>query len=145
MDTRVCSKCGIEKDITEFPLRNQSTKRRQSYCKDCKSKMHASWYERNKDYQKANAKKHRIKSRNAAKEYVWKYLLKHPCIQCGESNPVVLEFHHRHGKDKAVTEMVSSGYTIPRIQAEIDKCDVLCANCHRILTAKERGWFRSKK
>jgi hypothetical protein len=64
---------------------------------------------------------------------------------CGESNPVVLEFHHRHGKDKAVTEMAAAGYPIYRIQAEIDKCEVLCANCHRILTSKERGWFRSSK
>jgi hypothetical protein len=145
METRVCSMCGIEKDIEEFPLRNLFTKRRQSYCIDCKSKMHASWYDRNKEYQKANAAKHRIESRQNAKEYVWNYLLTHPCISCGQSNPVVLEFHHRGGKDKAVTEMVASGYPISRIQAEIDKCDVLCANCHRILTAKERGWFRGKK
>jgi hypothetical protein len=145
MPTRVCSQCGLEKDEEEFPLRNHFTKRRQSYCLDCKSKMHASWYERNKDYQKANAKKHRIESRTAAKEYIWNYLLTHPCISCDETDPVVLEFHHRHGKDKAVTEMASAGYPISRIQAEIDKCDVLCANCHRRLTAKERGWFRGLK
>jgi len=107
--------------------------------------MGADWYKRNKKYQKANAKKHTTKARAAAKEYVWKYLLNHPCIQCGEDNPIVLEFHHRHGKDKTVTEMVSNGYTISRIQAEIDKRDVLCANCHRILTSTERGWYRSKK
>jgi hypothetical protein len=137
--------CGDEKDIDQFPLRNMFTKRRQSYCLDCKSKMGASWYDRNKDYQKANAKKHRIENGTAAKEYVYNYLLTHPCISCGESDPIVLEFHHRSGKDKAVTEMVASGYPIERIQFEIDKCDVLCANCHRKVTANERGWFRSKK
>jgi hypothetical protein len=107
--------------------------------------MGASWYDRNKEYQKANAKKHRIENRTTAKEYVYNYLLTHPCVSCGESNPIALEFHHRSGKDKAVTEMVASGYPVDRIQAEIDKCDVLCANCHRKVTAQERGWFRSKK
>ena len=145
MERRVCLMCGEEKDIDQFPLRKQFTRRRQSYCLDCKSKMGSSWYDRNKDYQKANAKKHRIENRNAAKEYVYNYLPTHPCIRCGVSDPVVLEFHHRHGKDKAVMEMVASGYPIERIQSEIDKCDVLCANCYRKITAKERGWFRGKK
>ena len=50
MPTGVCSKCGIEKDIEQFPLRNQFTKRRQSYCMDCRSEMGKNWYQRNKDY-----------------------------------------------------------------------------------------------
>jgi len=107
--------------------------------------MHASWYETNKDYQKANPPKHRIETHTGAKEYLWNYLLTHPGISCGKCDPVVLEFHHRHGKEKAVTEIVSSGYPLSRNQAEIDKCDVWCANCNRKLTAKERGWFRGRK
>lgn len=142
MTTKVCTKCFAEKDIEEFPLRNRFTSRRQSYCKDCRKIYGVEWYQQNKDYQIANAKKRSIEARNAAKEYIWNYLVTHPCISCGESNPVVLEFHHRHGKDKAITEMAAAGYPIYRIQAEIDKCEVLCANCHRLLTSKERGWFR---
>jgi len=76
MTTRTCTKCGIERDIEEFPLRNRFTQRRQSYCKDCRSLLGASWYERNKDYQKENARKHSIEYRETAKEYVWQYL--HP-------------------------------------------------------------------
>ncbi len=83
--------------------------------------------------------------RENAREYVWNYLLTHPCVECGEPNPVVLEFHHISGKDKAIAVLTHSGATIARINEELAKCEVLCANCHRKLTAKERGWFRGKK
>ena len=56
MITRVCTRCNIEKDIEEFPLRNQFTHRRQSYCKDCRKEYGANWYENNKEYQKENLK-----------------------------------------------------------------------------------------
>jgi hypothetical protein len=94
------------------------------------------------------------KARAAAKEYVYQYLLTHPCVgpdrkgcPYNETDPQVLEFHHRDKskKDMDVTHMLSGGYSIKRIEAELAKCDVLCANCHRRVTMKERGWFRSKR
>ena len=145
MISRVCSKCGIEKDIEEFPLRSQFTERRQSYCKGCKSIMHADWYQRHKDYQKANARKHTAGYRDALREYLWNYLLTHPCEQCGEKDPVVLEFHHMYGKDMAISEMITRITRIEKLEEELKKCMVLCSNCHRRLTAKERGWFRGRK
>ena len=78
MKSRICSKCGIEKPIEEFPLRNQFTQRRQSYCLQCKSKMHVSWSERNKEYQKAHARRHTTEFRDALREYLWQYLLTLP-------------------------------------------------------------------
>jgi hypothetical protein len=86
MPTEVCTKCGAEKDIEEFPLRNRFASRRQSYCKDCRSIMGGKWYERIKDCQKENARSHRVEYRQTAKEYVWDYLLTHPCINCAESD-----------------------------------------------------------
>jgi hypothetical protein len=44
-----------------------------------------------------------------------------------------------------MSELIAGGYSIATIQAEIDKCDVLCANCHRKKTMDDRGWFRGKK
>jgi len=145
MTTRICTKCGIEKDIEEFPLRNQFTQRRQSYCKDCRKEYGVSWYEKNKDYQIANARKHSTEYREAIREYLHHYLLSHPCESCGEADPVVLEFHHLHSKDMAIAEMVTRITNIERLEEELRKCQVLCSNCHRRLTAKERGWFRSRK
>lgn len=86
-------------------------------------------------------------AREAAREFVTEYLLNHPCIQCGERDIRALEFHHRDAneKDLAITRMVTGGWSVKRIEAEISKCDVLCASCHRKLTADERGWYRSKR
>lgn len=54
------------------------------------------------------------------------------CIRCGEKHPACLDFHHRNGK---LNKLGNIGqirrYSFPRILAEIEKCDVLCANCHR--------------
>jgi len=145
MTTRICTKCNIEKDIEEFPLRNQFTPRRQSYCITCRSEMGKNWYENNKDYQKANSKKHSTEYRGAMREYLWNYLLTHPCESCGEKDPVVLEFHHTGEKVMAIAQMVTRVTSISRLEEELKKTKVLCSNCHRRLTAKERGWFRSKK
>ena len=146
MTTRICTKCGIEKDIEEFPLRNQFTQRRQSYCKDCRSVLGAAWYERNKDYQKENARKHSIEYREAAKEYVWQYLLTNPCVDCGERDPAVLEFDHIKGeKTDAISSLIGRGSSLDALKREIELCVVRCANCHRRKTQKERGWFRGRK
>jgi hypothetical protein len=145
MATRICTKCGTEKDIEQFPLRNQFTRRRQSSCVSCRSDMGKSWYERNKDYQKENARKHTTVHRDTIREYLWSYLLSHPCVSGGESDPVVLEFHHLHSKDMAISEMVTRITSIDRLEEELKKTQVLCSNYHRRLTAKERGWFRGRK
>lgn len=67
--------------------------------------------------------------------YVWNYKLEHNCIKCGENHPAALVFHHKNPKEKhkEVPVMARKGMSIDSIQKEIDKCDVLCHNCHNIL------------
>lgn len=90
--------------------------------------------------ERCNKKNTNIRKRN--QQYVLEYLKTHPCVDCGISNPVVLEFDHVRGeKKKAVTDLVPRN-SIEVIQKEIDKCEVRCANCHRIKTAKERGYYK---
>jgi hypothetical protein len=142
METRVCSKCGIAKPVEEFRLRNRFTKRRQSHCTDCGSKMGADWYERNKEQHALNVRANTKNAKQAAREFVYQYRLTHPCTGCGESDPAVLEFHHVGEKDKEVGRMIAQGYGTDAITREISQCLVLCANCHRRLTAKEKGWYK---
>ena len=54
------------------------------------------------------------------------------CIECGEKHPACLQFHHRNPENKEFTIRWAVSVKIPknRILAEIDKCDILCANCH---------------
>lgn len=56
------------------------------------------------------------------------------CDRCEETDPACLDFHHRNPDEKfmAIGEMVSYGYGKDELQAEMAKCDLLCANCHRI-------------
>ncbi len=67
---------------------------------------------------------------------VWLRRLKETlkCIRCGFDNSAALQFHHRDPKQKSfdVCSGVLSGRCKETIQREIDKCDVLCANCHAI-------------
>ena len=65
------------------------------------------------------------------------------CIICDESDPVVLEFDHRDGNDKidSVSNLIRNS-SWDRIAAELAKCDVLCANCHR---RKSAAQFRYKR
>lgn len=138
-----CVTCKSFKAEEEFNFRSKEQGRRWGTCKVCQSAQRKDWYERNKETHIANAWKNKVKAREAARNFVWDYLLANPCIDCGETNPVVLEFDHVRGrKKKAVADMVREGYSIGAIQEEIAKCAVRCANCHRIKTHKRKGWWR---
>jgi len=55
------------------------------------------------------------------------------CHSCSETRPACLDFHHdqRDQKSMAVTDMITYGYGREKLRAEIAKCTILCANCHR--------------
>lgn len=58
-----------------------------------------------------------------------------PCFDCGGSFPwYVTEFDHREGRDGGPTVAALLGYGVQRVQLEMAKCDVVCANCHRART-----------
>ena len=144
MDTRVCHKCLQEKSLEEFPWKNIVKRTRQAVCKECTARRSALWYENNKDHHRENVYDRRKKLRHEAKEYVLNYLSTHPCEMCGETDPVVLEFHHIGGKEDEVSRLVHQSDSLIRVIEEISRCQVLCSNCHKRVTAKERGWFKSR-
>lgn len=60
--------------------------------------------------------------------------LKPKCSRCEESHPACLEFHHRDVATKlaSISDAVwRLGWSYQRILDEIEKCDVVCVNCHR--------------
>ena len=66
------------------------------------------------------------------------------CVDCGESKTIVLEVDHVRGvKKNNVSDMVNQSYSFKTIQKEIDKCEVRCANCHRIVTHERRENIRN--
>ena len=64
-----------------------------------------------------------------------------PCADCGERDPVVLEFDHLRDKTFDIgSKLIHKAW--PAVLAEIAKCEVVCANCHRRRTARRRGALR---
>jgi hypothetical protein len=85
-------------------------------------------YKNREDLYKAQ-KKHRVKIR----KQVLTYLLSKECADCGEKDPIVLEFDHvdPQNKFKQISTMLSGHYAWKSVLAEIQKCEIRCANCHR--------------
>jgi hypothetical protein len=77
----------------------------------------------------------RLKENNA---FVAAYLACHPCVDCGHDDVDVLEFDHRDPKDKSFNISKRRGETLKALEAEVAKCDIRCANCHRKRHAAER-------
>ena len=85
-------------------------------------------YKNKKDLYEAQ-KRHRIKVR----EKLFEFLLDKKCVDCGEKDPIVLEFDHLipNSKFKTVAKMMSGHYSWASVLKEIGKCEIRCANCHR--------------
>lgn len=98
-------------------------------------------YLANKERVKARAREHSDNMRKRVRRWLLAYLKSHPCMDCGETNPIVLEFDHRDRADKDfnIGEATSRRMSLGRVRAEVVKCDVRCANCHRIKTYHESG------
>jgi hypothetical protein len=89
----------------------------------------------------ANKEPWRVRRQAENQALLIAYLKAHPCVDCKESDPVVLTFDHVRGKKSFhVANMLASGRNWKTILAEIEKCDVRCFNCHMRRTAKQRGW-----
>lgn len=138
----LCSRCNIHKGDEEFNYRNKSNGIRQRACRLCTRKQVKRHYYSNKEYY---LKKTRIRNKyfkQKIREYIWDYLADNPCVDCGETDPVVLEFDHVLTKSINITEMAHLNCSLSKVQAEIDKCEVRCANCHRRKTSLQFGWYR---
>lgn len=118
-------------------------KRDKSYrCAACKSEYNRAHYIRNKSVYVTRASRRKAGIRDENTALVIAYLASHPCIDCGEADPLVLEFDHLRDKKYDIGRMVSQGLSWSAIRDEIKKCEVRCANCHRRVTAKRGGWAR---
>lgn len=112
-------------------------------CKLCHRAYNREHYRNNKQAYLDKARRNEALYTIAIREYVWQYLLNNPCVTCGEADPVVLEFDHLDPSTKLfnISEAAKKVSKIASVQEEIDKCQILCANCHRRKTAKQFGWW----
>lgn len=138
-----CPKCGEEKPLDDFAKNSSKKDGRQANCRMCKKASDARYHAQNREAQKER----NAKNRETAQAFVYDYLLLHPCVDCGESDPIILEFDHLDPlvKDGHLSSMTNNTTSVRTLLKEIDKCEVRCANCHRRKTAKERNYYRYRR
>lgn len=141
--SKKCTICKIIKHLDEFNKKLLTKDGLQSHCRDCNRARSRRYYAENSDKHKKAVAVHKGFSRQKIREYLAEYLLTHPCVDCGETDILVLEFDHVRGSKRAnLSSMGSSGFCLETVQEEISKCNVRCANCHRRKTAKDQKWYK---
>ena len=130
---KICSSCSLAKGLDEF---NRKGRALQSKCKSCQRAYHRLYYQRNKPRFIAKNRRNKNRQRKRLRGLLLE-VKRRPCQDCGGAfHPWVMELDHREGtvKEAAVANLVSKGCMDARLLEEIDKCDVVCANCHRMRT-----------
>lgn len=144
METRICNTCEQEKSLdTDFFWKNKKKGTKRYMCIECVRAYNREHYKNNKKAYINRALKRNKEDRIKYREFIWKYLSENPCVDCGENDPLVLEFDHRDSESKKfVISRPPTKSNLSVIREEIAKCDVRCANCHRRRTAKQQDWYK---
>ena len=136
LKTKVCSRCKKEKELTDFSKNKVKPDGFQYHCKQCQSKIAKKHYVNNKKAYIDRAKK--AKKRIA--EYIKEVKQKNSC-KCGEDHIAALAFHHKDRATKLfeVSSFSKRGKSLRCVKEEIEKCVVMCSNCHLKLHYEERN------
>ncbi len=139
---QTCTECGETKAAEEFGFRNKAAGRRHRKCKTCVAAYGREHYTRNHEAYIARNTRSRPTQKRALRQKLWQYKSQHGCCDCGERDPVVLDFDHLDPGDKGaeVGRLASHNYGWPTILREISRCQLRCANCHRRRTARQFNW-----
>ena len=136
---KICTKCGLPKDDTQYSWSIRGVKKHSS-CNQCRAKERSVYYQKHKPDELQYKAERQIEKRQEARKFVISYLLAHPCVDCGISDPLVLTFDHVRGTKKMdISQMVNQGYSIEALKEEIEKCEVRCGNCHMRIEKQRRG------
>ena len=133
-DFRKCHRCGELKAIDEFSWRRKARGQRDSFCRPCRSAYGKEHYAANRQryIDQARVQKQRLALERT--RYLIEYFAAHPCIDCGEADPwcsssTISETNASISDRRSRSKLAS-------ILAKIEKCEVVCANCHRRRTAR---------
>lgn len=143
MDSKQCCKCGQTKSLDDFPVNRRKRDGRDAWCKACKQEYNSTYYQSTKDRFSAVRAESRQRIADERRDQLAEYLREHPCVDCGETDIVVLQFDHQRDKQFNIAAMITHRYTWKRILAEIEKCEVVCANDHARRTARQNGWRKA--
>lgn len=131
-----CSKCKLLKPYESFYARKTGIRNGQYYekCKDCYKSRGRNYYHENRDKQLELAKLRKLKYIKERKNFL-NELKNKPCTDCGVIYPPwVMDFDHREGSVKIenISKLAFRKVAnFDKIKEEIEKCDLVCSNCHR--------------
>lgn len=131
MKQKYCCQCKREKPISAFGKNKRKKDGLAVWCKECRNGYTRHWYSEG-----IHAVEHKQRVQKNKEEYrQWFQQLKagKQCCRCPESNPACLDFHHTGKKDFSVSQWQRLGTSKKRLLAEVEKCIILCSNCHRKL------------
>jgi len=148
--TRRCSRCRLEKPTTEF-YRRAEGRGYKSRCKDCcweiDQQNRDRINERNRRRRQREPERVRAAGRsNQARFRAWLNAPKdRPCADCGRQYPpYVMDFDHRDRTQKRFSVGRGWEHSIQALLAEIAKCELVCANCHRERTFSRKDHGRPR-
>lgn len=124
---KTCTTCKAEKPLAEFRKDKTKPDGYQYSCKVCKRAYGKDAYSERYSADVKIATKSRY---DIARAYVLQYKREHPCVKCGESEVCCLDFHHPDPKEKELTVAKSYNLSFDKLKLEIQKCIVVCRNCH---------------
>lgn len=134
---KICSRCKTEKLEFQFHKNKNSKSGLTSDCKDCHNEAHRNNYKHNAKRREYVYKYNKTRYEER-KQIVKGYLSKHPCVDCGNTDIRVLEFDHIRGEKKFNIGRTLTVGTMKILEEEIAKCEVRCANCHKIRHYNEK-------
>ena len=143
MESKICSGCSTEKELSEFHLRKSSKDGHKGRCKDCLNEWKRGYIKgkgRTKHIQNT------IKSRQSKSDYV-NSIKANGCSICGYNKCLrALTFHHLDPliKIDSISNLLSKSAPRQRIDEEIKKCILVCANCHTEIHDREDYGINTK-
>jgi hypothetical protein len=128
---KTCTRCHDPQPVANFAWKNKAKGRRHSHCKSCQRPISGKHYSENRSeyIDRAISRYHTLKHENEKK--LSRLIADLACARCGEDDPKVNEFTHRAGTDKKDTVRRLLGQSWDVVEAEIAKCELLCANCRK--------------
>lgn len=136
---KTCPKCKESKPESDFGFKEKG--RLQPYCRPCNNAHNREYYAKNREKQKAVVLARNQRYKEELRVWIRDIKSNTPCADCKILHPwFVMDFDHVFDeKEYNISMMLVSGYSKSKIQKEIDKCELVCSNCHRVRTFTRSG------
>lgn len=129
METKTCTSCHQTLSVDLFSFKSKIKRQYQSRCKSCYNAYNRAYYENGESVKQ---KKRSVENTKSMRARYQEWKSEQSCVLCGEDAVECLDLHHLDPseKDDTLQRIISHG-SWRKIEEEIAKCIVVCANCHR--------------